>query len=194
MAIYKVEVKFNQQNLGSALNVYWFQIEGTQPTNTQIKAGVTNWIESIYAPLVPTMDAGCTFSSCRITVVDTDGNTIGEVGDITCDISGSQSGHQLTLVAAASAFARTLVGKIQGRKRFPGISEDRNTDGLFDNVLLNALAQAALEWVATFAISTFFGHPGVLSLSTGTFKQFTGTAVITNVPGTQVTRKPLRGS
>ena len=91
--------------------------------------------------------------------------------------------------------ARTGIPRVQGRKRLPGIVESAQFDGLFANALLNALAQAALVYILGLTgwpeISYF---PGVPSSKTASWQRFEGTGTVTNIPGTQVTRKPGRGA
>ena len=193
MGILRVNLRFNQQNLGSAVNVYHAQY-GEPYADTALLEECTQWMEDIYTPLRQYMDAGCTFASGQVLEVDNEGTTIRVIGGITPVVSGNASGDQLTLVAAASAFARTEFPKVRGGKRFPGISEGQQQDGLFLNPLMAAMVDAVVAWISERgSILTELFTPGVISLQQLDFVEFAGSAVVTNIPGTQVTRKPLRG-
>jgi len=193
MAFLRVNLRFSQQNLGSAVNVYHMEYNPTA-TDSQILSETTDWMEDIYSPLRSFMDAGCQFASGQVLEVNGLGETIRVIGSITPTVSGTVSGDQLALPTALSAFVRTGFPRVKGSKRFPGIGESWQSDGLFFNTLINALVQAVLAWAGSRgSILTLLWTPGVISGQQGDFVPFEGTAVVTNIPGTQVTRKPLRG-
>jgi len=194
MADYRVNIRYNQQNLGSAVNTFVFRESIGTPSDAQLLAAATAWMERIYDPLRPFMDSGCVFASGQVVEVNNLNETVRVVGGITPDISGTASGDQLALVTAASAFARTFEPKVRGSKRFPGVVETQQADGLLANPIVAALVEAVIEWLANFVIAGLAeGFPGVMSTTVLDFVEFAGTAVVTNIPGTQVTRKPLRG-
>lgn len=194
MPYLRVTIKFNQQNLGTAVNTFFMEYNAGA-SNSAILSECTDWMEDVYGPLRPHMDSGCVFGSGEVAHVAPDGSTLSILGSITPNISGTAAGDSLPLVDAASAFARTDVPRVRGSKRFPGISENAAGEGLFFNSIMAALASAVLGWVSQRgSILTWLWNPGVISSKTGTFERFSGTAVITNIPGTQVTRKPLRGA
>ena len=193
MAIYRVDVRFNMQNLGSGVNVFWFEW-GNVENPTSFLGAVTDWVESMYEPLVGFIDSGCVFADAQVVSVDVEGETIEVIGSITPNISGTSNTEQLPSTSAASAMARTGTPKVQGRKRIPGIVEGAQIDALFTNPIVTAMAQFVVAWILGPA---GFGLPdavaGVLSSKLLDFAGFSGSGTVTNVPGTQVTRKPLRG-
>lgn len=198
-ANYQVRVRFLQQGLGVAMNVWTARnIAAIQPSDPTILADMEAWMEAIYAPLRPVMDTGCTFADADVVEVtfDEEGKVIVArvVGTIVPTISGLGTAEQLPLVDAGSAFARTGAPRVRGNKRFPGVSEVVQAEGLFNNVLLDALASAALAWLLGPTPGPFSSWlAGVMATSLLAFREFNGQAAVTNVPGTQVTRKPLRG-
>jgi len=193
MSFLRVNMRFSQQSLGSAVNVYHMEYNPTA-SDAAILAECESWMEDIYTPLRSFMDAGCQFASGQVLEVDGLGFTIRVIGSIAPNVSGTATGDQLALPTALSAFVRTEFPKVKGSKRFPGIGETWQTDGLFVNTIINALIQAVLAWAGSRgSILTLLWTPGVISGQQGDFVPFEGTAVVTNIPGTQVTRKPLRG-
>ena len=195
MSFFKISAKWNQQNLGTAINVFHFEENSGTPTDASLLARAAEYLEDVYNPLVSGMDTGCVFMSGQLSQVAANGETIRIVGSITPTFNAQLGGDQLALTSAASIMARTGDPKARGSKRMPGISEAMQSDGLFSNALLAKLALSALAYVIDGGnILTWISYQGVLSTVSQTFKRFSGTAVITNVPGTQVTRKPLRGS
>lgn len=193
MPIYKVDIRFNNQGLGSAQNVFWFESGAAAGEHSFILSAATSWIQTIYGPLRPFMDTGCSFASGRVLRVAEDGEVLEVIGSITPVIGGTNNSEGLALPTAGSSFARTNNAKVKGSKRWPGFVEGTQVDGLFTNAIVAAMAQAVAEWIGSFLIALFQATPGVLSTSEVTFLPFSGTGVVTNVPGTQVTRKPLRG-
>lgn len=194
MPYFRITLKFNQQSLGSAFNVFYFRNSVGSPTDTQIRTVATDYINDIFDTLRNSMDAGCTFSSCQIDEVNLANETIRSLGSITPTVSGTASGDQLSLFTAGSMFARTDRAKTRGSKRLPGISEGRHVDGLFDNTLITALVNAALAYFSERgSVLTWIFQPGVISLIDNTWHALSGSAVVTNVPGSQVTRKVGRG-
>lgn len=196
MPIFRVNIRFNQQNLGTAINTFTcIQEFGEILNDATLLNDMTSWMEDIYDPLLSLMDTGFQFASGQVLEMGEDGSIVRIVGSISPDISGTANSDQLALPTAASAFVRTNEPKIRGSKRFSGFCEPNQADGLFDNALLNAMALAVIAWASNRgSVLTALYEPGVLSTSLETFVRFAGTAVITNIPGTQVTRKPGRGS
>lgn len=196
MAVYRANVKFNMQNLGSGVNTFVFEIPGgTQPSNNEIRQAVKDWIEDLYDEIKTQMDNGCTFASGQIVRLASDGTTDALIGGFSADISGTADGSQLASTTAASMYARTDLAGIRGSKRIPGIFEGAQDNALFDNSLLVDLAFFAGKMLFNFFVTFILeGVPGVWSTREQAFVPFSDTAVVTNVPGTQVTRKPGRGS
>jgi len=194
MAYFRITLKFNQQSLGAAINVFYFRNSAGTPTDAQIRTVATDYLNDIFSDLRGSMDAGCSLSSCQVDEVNLGNETIRSLGSITPTVSGTASGDQLSLFTAGSMFARTDRAKTRGSKRLPGISESRHSDGLFDNTLVNALVTAALAYFAERgSVLTWIFQPGVISLLDNTWHALRGSAVVTNVPGSQVTRKVGRG-
>jgi len=193
---YKVEVRFNNQNLGSAVNVFYAQDTNVTPDPDQdVLDRMETWIQNVYGSLRPLMDTGFVFASGRVLEVDNLGVLVRIIGGINPDISGLVTAQTLTLPAAGSATARTATPRVQGRKRFGGLVEGSLLDGLYDNALLTALGTALIQWL----IGPGFGIvaswlSGVISSKLENFAPFDDNGLVTNIPGTQVTRKPGRGS
>lgn len=194
MAIYQVSIRFSQQALGSAVNVFWFEA-GIQSDVPQFLSDVADWVEDMYDTLRPHMDQGTVFASGAVNRMNINGTIAEVMGSINPVISGQDSGQQLALPTAGSVFARTGEPGVRGSKRLPGIVEDVLVDGLFTNAILQAMLSFAASWIlgpSAFGVGGAFA--GVLSSKLEAFAPFSGSGATTNVPGTQVTRKPLRGS
>lgn len=193
-AIYKVTVAFNQNNLGRAMNSFtWRDNVDTFLLDSAVLAASENYINDIFGPLRPYMDTGYVFIEGQVAeIAAADGSVVRLVGGITPTISGTAAGDMLPSVVAASGLARTEVPKVRGTKRFGGIVEAKQDNGLFDNPLLAALAGAVAEWIAGDALG-LLSSPGVWSEKQAGFVPFNGSGLVTNIPGSQVSRKPGRG-
>lgn len=195
MAIYQVVVTHNQQNLGIAQNKYWFEAPPELPGNPLWLAAVGSWMDAIYSPLQSSLDSGFVSMGVSIDMVDNDGSVLTHMGTTNPAISGTNAGDQLALTTALTLTARTFAPKIRGSKRIGGAEEGTQKDGLFLNGMLTAGVTAAIQWVlgpAGFGIAG--AQAGVLSRTYQAFYPFTGSLQVTNIPGTQVTRKPGRGA
>lgn len=192
---YKMTIVYNAASLGVATNIFWFQHVGGSPDpDDTVLSLAKDWAEDIYGDLTQFMALAFKLKEGVIDEVDTQGVKVRTVGSIDPDISGISSGDPLTLPAAGSTFARTSVPRVMGRKRWPGFHEGTTAGALFINNLVSGLATATLEWLAGPATIIFSEYvAGVISKRIGDFVPFADSGVATNVPGTQVTRKPLRG-
>jgi hypothetical protein len=126
--------------------------------------------------------------------VDVEGKVLRSIGIMEPNIAGLTGADTVALTTAGSGFARTNVPKTRGSKRFFGFWEARLLGGLWVNVVIDALAQAVFEWLdgpGGEIVSNLVA--GVLSTTLQQFVAFSGSGAVTNIAGTQVTRKPLRG-
>jgi len=195
MANFKAIIRFNQQNLGQAVNVFTFDMTPVF-TDAQLLASAANWIAAIYSPLRNYMDTGCVFASGQVLEVDDAGDTIRIVGGIAPAVSGLNATEQTQLTSAFTGTARTAVPGVRGSKRFAGMSEIASIEGLLSNAALSALATAVANWLVgpIPPVGSGGARAGVISSAVAGFVPFTNSGIATNIPGTQVTRKPGRGS
>lgn len=200
-ASFQIRVTFNYLGLGVAQNTFTFRDTSgiTRPDATQVSVA-TAWINAIYAPLRAYMDTEYTLLSAVLDEVDF--GPLGTVivvrslGALGVTVNGQQAGESTALTTAGSARADTAAPKVAGSKRFGGFTEVHLQNALWLNNILSALTAATAAWIAgpTGATGTSLYLAGVMSLAGQVFRQFVGTGSVTNVPGTQVTRKPLRGA
>jgi len=195
-AIYKVNVRFNLFSLGSAVNVFYCrQSTGTLSGDSTVLAALEDWITAILTPAATITKSTVTLAGAQVLQVNAAGVTQRIVGNITPTWSPAGTGDSLALPTAGSLFARTNTPKVRGAKRVPAFTEGYQSDGLFNNTVVTVLAGYALAWLLGPA---GFGLPesvaGVVSSAVVDFVPFNGTGAATNIPGTQTTRKPLRGS
>lgn len=193
--IYRIRMEFSQQGLGIAQNIYWLQNEDLlPPTDSALLDSAVSYMEAIYTPILPHMSDTITSRGLVMDEVDTGGFLVRLIGSRAVAADGESADDPLPLPAAGSGFIRTNSPKVRGGKRFPGIREAGTIQGLFTNAVTTALAAAVLEWLSGEGISILLDlATGVLSKTLLEFVPFSNSAVVTNVPGTQVTRKPLRG-
>lgn len=193
--IYRLRQEFSQQGLGIAQNIYWLQNDTLlPPTDSQLLDAAVDYMEAIYAPLLPHLADTLTSRGVVMDEVGTDGKVIRTIGSRSTAINGESDNDPLALTTAGSGFVRTNAPKARGGKRFPGIREAGTIQGLFTNTVVTALAAAVLEWLTGDGIPILLDLvTGILSITRSEFIPFSDSAVVTNVPGTQVTRKPLRG-
>jgi len=192
---YKMTVVFNAAGLGVSTNVFWFQDQDSSPPIDSLVLGLaSDWAEAMWEPISGFMADSFKLKEAIVDEVDSQGAKIRNVGSIDPAIDGNSPGDPLALTTAGSSFVRTSTPRVQGRKRWPGFHEGTTAGGLFINNLLSALAAATLEWLGgpgTIIFASFVS--GVISKRIGDFVPFADSGVATSVPGTQVTRKPLRG-
>ena len=191
---FKVDVFYNMASLGKGLNVYHFSLPEPVPTNAVIKTGVRDWLTAALTPLRSVSATSLTMLNARISEVNGAGVKVRNVGDITPTFTATYSSDILPLPASGSCLFRTDVPKVHGSKRIPGLAEGTTSGALFSNITMTAMAGYVL---ALLLGPNGFGLPGavagVISSAIVDFVPFNGSGQTTNVVGTQVTRKPLRG-
>lgn len=194
MAYYKIIVTFNNHNLGKAVNVFHFRNASGGPTDNQLRDVASGYIEDFYGTMTALLDGNLVFMDAQLVEVDLADEVVRVLGSLTPTITPSGSGDMLSLTTAGSIFARTSLAKARGSKRIPGIRENQLLGALFDNAILNAMVNAALVYISDRgSVLTWIFRPGVISVVNAAWADFSGTAVVTNIPGTQVTRKVGRG-
>jgi hypothetical protein len=192
---YRVDMKFNLANTGSAINNYVFRCsDGIPPLDILVLATAEAWMEKIYSPMRALMHTSTQLASARVVQIDATGTTIREVGGISPAVNGTDTGDNLPAPVAASITARTNTSRVRGGKRFPPFSENESVNGFWINAVVQALVQVALAYLGVPDVFFDNYQAGVISSKTGGFVEFNNKALVSNVPGTQVTRKPGRGS
>jgi len=193
--LYKISVRFNDNNHGVAMNSFtWLETSLVPLPDAQVLERSEQWLNAIYAPLRIYMDTGYSFVEAQVDEISqATGETVRGVGGITPTIGGQSAQDMLPAPDAGSALARTAIPRVRGQKRFGGFIEGQQTDGLLLNPLLSALAAATTQWILGAALEPA-ASTGVWSSKTLGFVPFNGSGVVTNVPGTQVSRKPGRGA
>jgi len=192
---YKIVVNFNGFNLSKCTNVFFME-DGALPSTDAVKIGAAeNWLDAIYGAVNTWADTNYTLMDATLYEVDGAGQVVRIVGGLNPSIDGQLGGEGLSLTTAGSGSARTNIPRVRGSKRFGGIGEIVQADGLFTNAILSALAQAVLEWLLGATSTSGVNFPGgVISTAAETFVPFNDSGLVTNIPGTQVTRKPGRGT
>lgn len=191
---YKISVTLNAGGRGKAVNVFYARnVAATQPSDAVVIATLTGWVGSIFSALRPWISNTYTHMETLVQAIDNNGTVIRNVGTGTAAVAGTAVGDPSAGTTAMSMMARTNVPKVRGSKRIAGLIDSGVVGQLLTNAALAALASAVSQWVlGPGAGSQFF--PGVHSTTLPGFVNFSGVGVVTNVPGTQVTRKPGRGA
>lgn len=194
--VYKATLVFNANNHGVAMNSFVWKYSGLVPLTDNDAVGYTeDWLVDIFAPLRPLMDSGYALMSGVLDEIDpATGLIVRHVGGLSPSVSGSNNADMLPAPDAGSALARTNIPRVRGMKRFGGFVEGQQTDGLFINSLVSALATATANWLLGPNNGTTGFNSGVWSSKAADFVPFANTGMVTNVPGTQVSRKPGRGA
>jgi hypothetical protein len=109
---------------------------------------------------------------------------------------GGATGEEYSGVVTGTITPATNIARTRARKSLSGFVESVILQGLFDNSGFARLVNFGAYWVygPTAAGVANAWLPGTLSLRLGQFAGFTGSFTVTNVPGTQVTRKIGRGA
>lgn len=195
---YRATLKWTQGSLGIVQNTYTFRHNAvSQDSDTILKANVNAWMQGIYdlSGYRDIMHTSLAFGSGlleQITSIGTAIRIVGGFGDST--LSGTSGGDSEPATVAGSATARTNVSGVRGGKRFPPPADNNVIGGLLTNTPFSFLVAATVRWLAGY---TVLGVPryvaGVPSTKTGGWVDFNNTGLVINIPGTQVTRKPMRG-
>jgi hypothetical protein len=192
---FRIDVKFSLGASGAAINNYVMRYTDPLPAlDTAVLSTATTWMEKIYEPIKQYMDTNTVLASARVVEIDANGQTIREVGGISPGISGTSVADSLPAPVAPSITARTNTSRVRGGKRFPPFNEAASTEGFWINAIVNALVQVALAYLGVPDVFFDTWQAGVISSKVGGFVPFNGKALVSNVPGTQVTRKPGRGA
>lgn len=191
--IYKVILTFNLNNLSTGQNSFIVRDPALIPyTDGLLLPILEDWVTSMWDSLRNHMDSGCTLISGAVDEIDNaTGEVIRHVGNISPSCNGAIGGDALTHFSAGSAFARTGVPGVRGSKRIAGLSEASSVDGLWTNLLLAALGTFASRWLVGLNPDNL--EAGVWSSKVSSFVPFVPQGGVTNVPGTQVSRKIGRG-
>lgn len=197
MNVYKIALSFSNNARGLAMNSFtWAYDFGSSVLDDSVVLSTsTTWINLIFNSLRPRMDSGYVLTSAVVSEISpVTGELIRIIGGITPTCSGTAATEMLPCVDAASAFCRTQVPRVRGSKRFGGVIEGDQADGLFNNTLVTALATAVAYWLAGPSAGFPGYSSGVWSSRVSNYVPFANSAVVTNIPGTQVSRKPGRGA
>jgi len=195
---YKATLRWNNGVLGKVQNTFSFKHNAlTQDSDTVLLANVSAWMTGIYVTsgLRNIMHTSVVFSDGGLDQVSATGDIIRHVGGFgDANLSGQSTGESMPGPVAMAATARTNTPKVRGSKRFPPPVEGAVAEGLLTNSAMSFLVAATTRWIAGY---TVLGVPryvaGVFSSQVSSFVPFNGTGLVTNIPGTQVTRKPGRG-
>lgn len=192
-------------------NTFYTQCkEASGVADSTVLAELEDWIEAVFGSINGKVDAGVSFGDCSVDVVEVTGvydpdpalNTakvtvVRPVGFITPGIANGATGEEYSGVDTITIIPATNVSKTRARKSLSGFTEAFVDQQLLINALLSDAIFFGVQWVLGPS-----GLPGIvsewlagtLSLRLDLFAAFTGTFTITNVPGTQVTRKIGRGA
>jgi len=194
-AVYSVNVKFNAGNTGVAHNVFYFQYTNLgQPTDAGVLSAASSWVARIYAPLRDIMSTAYVGQGVRVDLLDADGHVDRHIGTVNPVVSGNSGNDANSGPTAMSGLARTAIPRVRGSKRFPGIIDTQVVGQLLINNAVGRLAQAVGEWLVADTTFPVGYQAGVWSTRENMFIPFGASGMVTNVPGTQVTRKPFRGA
>lgn len=194
-AQYSINVSFNAGNVGKAYNVFYMEWNTIgSPPDSLVLSTALQWVNRVYSALRPVMSQSYVHAGTRVDEVDDLGVVVRHIGTISPTVNGTAVADANSGPTAMSGLARTAIPKVRGSKRFPGVTEVGVSGQLLTNVAASALAQAVADWLAVDNTGTSFWRPGVMSSLMSSFVPFSNSGMVTNVPGTQVTRKPFRGA
>lgn len=196
---YKVTLGWSVSGLGREYNTFAFrEMRPTTDTDANILTDLTAYLTSVYqtSGLRNVMHTSRVFYSGVCWECSASGGTIRQVGTLgSANLSGQSSGDAEPGPVALSVTARTNTPDVRGGKRFPGVVDGGIVGGLLTNGVMSILVAAATRYITPYTVlGVVWYQPGVFSSKTGAFVPFNNQALVTNIPGTQVTRKPLRGN
>jgi len=194
-AVYSVNLKFNAGNTGVAHNVFYMQYTNLgQPPDAGVLNMAQSWLNRVYAPLRNFMSTSYVSQGARVDLLDADGRIDRHIGTVSVVATGNSGNDPNSGPTSMSGLARTGIPKVRGGKRFPGIIDTKVAGLLLTNDAVGAMAQAVAEWLVADTSFPFGYQSGVWSTRENMFIPFSASGMVTNVPGTQVTRKPFRGA
>jgi len=191
---YKITVVQNAGGRGQVVNVFYTRnVNATQPSDAVVLSSCLGWVGSIFSALRPFIHNSYTHMNTIVQAINNDGTILREIGSGTSAVTGTGGGDPSAGTTAMSMFARTIRPGSRGSKRIAGLIDSSVVLQLIPNAALGAMTQAVAQWMlGPGAASGFLS--GVHSTTLPGFVNLTGVGVVTNVPGTQVTRKPGRGA
>lgn len=196
---------------GQIVQNTWFTqlVEDLGLPDADALTDMTAWMAYIYGFLDSFMDNEMQLADAVVDVVEKAGvydpdpaintafvQTVRTVGNIFWTFTPAVSGEQYSSTVPAVMSMATGQPGTRGRKSISGFAESAVAQGLLMNSVVAGMASAAVGWLngPTGTGGTYLWFPGVLSLKNGVFAPFKTPAVITNIPGTLVSRKIGRGA
>lgn len=193
----KIAASWNMGSLGIAQNTYTLRWSGAiNPLDSVLLSAMSAYLTSIYVTsgLTGVMHSSCTSLGAQVSEITASGALVRIIGGISPAISGTSGGDMNAGPTAMSGTARTNVPKVRGSKRFPGVIDSGVVGQLLTNSVMSFLVAAVSRWISGAGSTGGNYVAGVPSTRTGGWVDFNLTGLVKNVPGTQVTRKPLRGA
>jgi hypothetical protein len=183
-------------NASEALNVFYYKIGGSAPSDVTLLDEMETWTRDAWAPDWQDVAVSeCELVSGDVDIINEDGTVARNVGAFLVGLSGLATGDIATVASAYYLLAYTIYPKVRGSKYVPGCGEEQINDGL---AVVGTVADLAILLVTYFgdysAASGALYRAGVLSRSLAKFEAFTGSGLINDVPAYQRRRKPFVGS
>ncbi|MCK5318404.1 MAG: hypothetical protein KAJ55_10830 [Anaerolineales bacterium] len=177
-------------------NVFTWEVQDEAVSDIQILDAIDVWIDDEWVVFWEAFanDDVLLFLN-EVDVLNGDGTVLRNIGEELQAHYGVNASE--VLPAANSGFIQAVTerAKSLGRKYVPGAPETAVLDGYFTAANLGYLVGMAAAWVTGIDVGTTgLLAPGVLSVVTELFLEFTGSTYATDVPAYQRRRKPNVGS
>ena len=191
--ILQVAQRILMPNSEVALNVFIARYLGvTSLADSVAITAMTNWIESIYTPILPQLESTGTFDTGAVDVVSGLGVVLRSLGVISPTLVPTNVGELFPHGVAPMIRVLTITPRVWGRKFLPLYTEATAIEGFLGAAEIVNLVLAGVAWADPFddPVAGDTWVPGVISAKQLDFEPFSGTVIVGNVPGYQRRRKP----
>jgi hypothetical protein len=194
--IIRMAVHYAVANASDIVNVFWFLIDGGDPSDIDVKNDLQVWLNNDwYDAWADFATDAMTLVGAELDVINPDGTVLRNLPSITSNLPGLTTSEAEPATLAGYIQGNTNTAKVRGRKYVPGIPEDSLDDGLLDAEILADLAVLLLAYLTDIPLGAGGDLvAGVLSRVLESFIPFNGSGTTTDVPAIQRRRKPNVGS
>ncbi len=196
---YRATLGWSVAGLGREYNTYSLREDRpTTDTDANILTDIMAYLTGIHVTsgLRNIIHTSRVFYSGVLWECTAGGAVIRQVGTLGSSVLNGQSGGDGEPgTVALSVTARTNTPDVRGGKRWSGVVGGGIVGGLLTNGVFSIVVAALTRYLTPYTVlGVKWYTPGVFSTKTGGFVPFNGQGLAINIPGTQNTRKPLRGN
>ena len=159
--------------------------------------GMTEYWQNLWGPAWTALgDENSVLEEVTMQVIGTDGLVVRVLGSALVQAAGTGSVGVTAAAVSAFLLLRTAAVKSRATKYIPGLSENVIDNGVLTAAGIVASTILAVIWQQNIDIDVVFNamRPGLLSLGSAVFREFTGGGFAEDVPAYQKRRKPGVGT